>query len=59
MLRELNVSKSWILEVKKLDDDLIVEFPDDFIKEAGWETGDTLKWIDNQDGSWTLKKEIV
>jgi hypothetical protein len=53
------VSKSWILEVKKLDDDLIVEFPDDFIKEAGWETGDTLKWIDNQDGSWTLKKEIV
>jgi len=56
MLRELNVSKSWILEVKKLDDDLIVELPEDLLKDSGWETGDSLKWIDNKDGSWTLQK---
>jgi hypothetical protein len=47
----------WTLEVKKLEDDCIVELPDDLMKEAGWEIGDTLKWIDNQDGSWTLQKE--
>ena len=47
----------WTLEVKKVEDDYVVELPDDLLKETGWEIGDTLKWIDNQDGSWTLAKE--
>lgn len=28
----------------------------DIVNELGWETGDTLVWIDNHDGSFTLKK---
>ena len=49
--------KSWTLEVQKLEDgDQYLEFPQELIDEVGWQEGDILKWIDNGDGSWTLKK---
>jgi hypothetical protein len=28
----------------------------DIADELGWEVGDTLVWVDNHDGSFTLKK---
>ena len=39
--------------------DLMLVFPEDFYKELdelGWKLGDTVEWIDNQDGTWSLKK---
>ena len=47
-----------ILDVKKDpdSDDLILEFPDSLMESTGWKVGDTLEWIDNKDGSWTLRK---
>ena len=53
------MSKSWTLEVKEDTEtgDAILEFPDDLMQEAGWKEGDTLEWIDNKDGSWTMKKK--
>lgn len=53
------MNKSWVLEVKEDIEtgDAILEFPDDFMQEAGWKEGDTLEWIDNKDGSWTMKKK--
>lgn len=36
--------------------DLILEFPDELMEQAGWKTGDSIEWIDNKDGSWTLRK---
>jgi bifunctional DNA-binding transcriptional regulator/antitoxin component of YhaV-PrlF toxin-antitoxin module len=49
--------KSWTLEVKEFDDgDQYLEFPDEVLEEAGWKEGDILKWTDNGDGTWTLKK---
>lgn len=52
-------SKRWILDVIKdeLTDDSIIEFPDDFLAETGWKTGDVIEWIDNKDGTWTIKKK--
>ena len=38
-----------------VDDEGVLTLPDEVIKELGWEKGDTLQWIDNEDGSWTLK----
>lgn len=38
-------------------EDGIVELPEDLLKETGWQCRDTLHWIDNKDGSWTLIKE--
>lgn len=51
------MNKTWTLEVQQHEDgDYFIEFPDEVLEGAGWETGDTIEWIDNKDGSWTLKK---
>lgn len=52
------MSKSWTitLEDDPATGDLILPFPDDLLEAAGWREGDTLEWIDNQNGSWTLRK---
>jgi hypothetical protein len=49
--------KSWTLEVKEVDGEHILEFTDEILAEAGWKEGDVLEWIDNKDGSWTLRKK--
>ena len=51
--------KTWTLEVKEDPEngDAILEFPDDLMLEAGWKEGDELDWIDNKNGSYTLKKK--
>lgn len=48
----------WTLDVKydQSTDDTYIELPDDLMVEAGWNLGDNLEWIDNKDGSWTMKK---
>ncbi len=52
------MNKTWTLEIKEDPEngDAILEFPDDFMEDAGWKEGDTLDWSDNKDGTWTLKK---
>ena len=51
--------KRWTLEVQKLEDgDEYIEFPKDVREEVGWEDGDIIEWIDNKDGSWTLRKKL-
>lgn len=50
---------SWTLTVQEDPDtgDQILEFPDDLMESAGWKEGDVLEWIDNKNGSWTLRKK--
>jgi hypothetical protein len=51
--------KRWTLEVKEVDGEAVLEFTDEILAEAGWKEGDVLEWIDNKDGSWTLKKKEI
>lgn len=42
--------------------DLVLPLGNELCSELGWKVGDTIKWIDNGDGSWTmtkLEKELV
>lgn len=51
---------SWKIKVEDSNDgsgDLILPFPDDLLESAGWKEGDILEWIDNKNGSWTLRKK--
>jgi len=36
--------------------DLILPIGDELMAEVGWEVGDTLDWVDNKDGSFTIMK---
>jgi|LakMenEpi03Aug12_release.lakeMendotaPanAssembly.Ray.scaffolds.fasta_scaffold37089_13 hypothetical protein len=33
-----------------------ITFPKESIQKLGWKEGDTLQWVDNYDGSFTIKK---
>lgn len=37
--------------------DLILPLGDELCSELGWKIGDTIEWIDNCDGSWTMRKK--
>lgn len=50
--------KKWTVTPEQDGDDLVITFPPEFIEETKWEVGDVIKWIDNNDGSWTLKKIV-
>jgi hypothetical protein len=45
------------LEEDKETGDLILPLPEELLESQGWKTGDTLEWIDNGNGSWTMKKK--
>lgn len=38
--------------------ELILPLPEEMLLMQGWVSGDTLKWLDNGDGSWTLEKVV-
>ena len=53
------IKLSWTVSLEETDDgsgDLIMPFPDAFLEEAGWKEGDILEWIDNENGSYSLRK---
>ena len=35
---------------------LLLDLGTELCDRLGWQVGDQLEWIDNQDGSWTLTK---
>lgn len=49
---------NWTLTIEEDSEtgDAILTFPPDLIEQAGWVEGDTLEWIDLNNGSWQLKK---
>ncbi len=51
-------TKSWTITVEEDPEtgELILPLPTEFLLMKGWIEGDTLEWIDNGDGSWTLQK---
>lgn len=53
-----NTSTSWTITVEEDPEtgELMLPLPADLLVMKGWFEGDTLEWIDNNDGSWSLKK---
>jgi hypothetical protein len=52
----------WVLPVEVSDDneeDYVINLPDDLLEQAGWKENDILEWIDNNDGTFILRKPNV
>jgi bifunctional DNA-binding transcriptional regulator/antitoxin component of YhaV-PrlF toxin-antitoxin module len=45
-----------IVTLEQDGDDLVLPIPDEVLEDLSWVEGDTLEWIDNGDGTLTLKK---
>lgn len=52
------MTNKWTVTVQEDpdSDDLILPFPPDLLENMGWKEGDTLKWTEHEDGSWSIKK---
>jgi hypothetical protein len=50
---------SWVATLQEDPEtgDLILPLPDDLMKSQGFEIGDILKWKDNKDGSFSIRKK--
>jgi len=48
--------KKWILPVEQVYDDYFISFPDDLLEAAKLKEGDEVNWIDNGDGSFSIRK---
>jgi len=35
-----------------------IEIPNDIIESLGWNEGTEIEWIDNEDGTFTIKEKI-
>lgn len=48
----------WTVTIEEDADtgELILPLPADLLNLQGWSEGDTIRWVDNNDGSWTLQK---
>ena len=52
------MSKSWVVTLEEDENgDLILPLSDEILENTGISLGDTVEWIDNGDGSWTLQKK--
>ena len=47
------------LETDPKTGDLILPLSDEMTAGLGWEVGDALKWTDNGDGTWSIKKKVT
>lgn len=45
------------VEYDPVSDDWVLSFTEEELEELGWEENDILLWIDNEDGSFTLRKK--
>lgn len=53
-------SNKYIAEIIQNPDDpeeSLLQLPNELLEEMKWLEGDNLLWIDNTDGTWSLKKK--
>jgi hypothetical protein len=54
--RDVDKVKKWVLPVEELGEIQFITFPDDLLEAANLKEGNQLEWVDNKDGTYTLKK---
>jgi hypothetical protein len=47
----------WIKTIVEDDNGEFVLDIKEACEELGWQAGDVIEWIDNNDGTWTIKKK--
>lgn len=49
----------WTVKIEEdpFTGDLMLPLPPELIELKGWKAGDTLIWIDNGNGTWSIEKK--
>jgi bifunctional DNA-binding transcriptional regulator/antitoxin component of YhaV-PrlF toxin-antitoxin module len=51
-----NKPVSYVSEITEVDNEWVITFPEELIKELGWEEDDVLDWEVQEDGTVLLTK---
>jgi hypothetical protein len=51
------VNKVYTATVVEDCDELFLQFPVELLENLDWKAGDTLVWVANKDGTFTIKKK--
>jgi hypothetical protein len=53
------MTNSWTVELEedKETGELLLPFPPDLLAQMGWAPGTELWWIDNEDGSFSIREK--
>jgi hypothetical protein len=55
--KTLVANTSWIVTLEQDENgELLLPFPSDLLAQMGWSEGTDLFWIDNEDGTFSLKE---
>jgi hypothetical protein len=51
--------KTWTVTLEEDPEtgELILPFTNEMLEGLGWKDGDTIEWVDNKDGTWSLVKQ--
>jgi antitoxin component of MazEF toxin-antitoxin module len=52
-----NSSDTWTVHVEQDGDDIILPLPKEMLEELDWQEGDVLEWVDNGNGTFSLRKQ--
>ena len=49
--------KSYLLDIQEDSEGQFIVLPEEELEALDWHAGDVLEWLDNSDGSWTIRKK--
>ena len=53
------MNKTYTSEVYEFgpDNDLMIRLPEELVETLGWYDGDTVEWVANEDGSFSISRK--
>ena len=51
------MNNTFIVTLEEDGEDLILPLPKELLENLKWSIGDTLEWIDQGNGCWSLRKK--
>lgn len=53
------MNKTYTSEVYEFgpDNDLMIRLPEELVETLGWYDGDTVEWVVNEDGSFSISRK--
>lgn len=55
---DMNTRTLQVVEDPDHPGEQLLDLGNELCAELGWAVGDTIMWIDNKDGTWTIQKKL-
>jgi bifunctional DNA-binding transcriptional regulator/antitoxin component of YhaV-PrlF toxin-antitoxin module len=49
--------RSYLIDIQEDSEGQFIVLPEEELEALDWHPGDVLEWLDNSDGSWTIRKK--